>query len=36
MEDRYSLQTSAQNLITSAPFFQGLPESIVETALTNL
>ncbi|MFM2062151.1 MAG: hypothetical protein RLZZ507_1821 [Cyanobacteriota bacterium] len=36
MEDRYSLQTSAQNWITSAPFFQGLPESIVETALAHL
>ncbi len=36
MEDRYSLQTSAHNWITSAPFFQGLPESIVETALTHL
>ncbi|TAF04137.1 MAG: Crp/Fnr family transcriptional regulator [Nostocales cyanobacterium] len=36
MEDRYSLQISAQNWITSAPFFQGLPESIVEKALTHL
>lgn len=36
MEDRYSLQTSAHNWITSAPFFEGLPESIVGTALSHL
>lgn len=34
MEDRYSLQTP-ENQITSAPFFQGLPDSIVKTALVN-
>ncbi|MBD2692882.1 Crp/Fnr family transcriptional regulator [Anabaena catenula] len=36
MEDRYSLQITAHTWITSAPFFQGLPESIVEKALTHL
>ncbi|MDB9374562.1 Crp/Fnr family transcriptional regulator [Nodularia sphaerocarpa] len=37
MEDRYSVQaTSNPWIISSAPFFQGLPESAVELALTNL
>lgn len=36
MEDRYSLQASTNPWIISAPFFQGLPEAVVEVALTNL
>ncbi|BAZ47823.1 Crp/Fnr family transcriptional regulator [Nostoc sp. CENA67] len=37
MEDRYSLQEASTNpWIISAPFFQGLPEAVVEVALTNL
>jgi CRP/FNR family cyclic AMP-dependent transcriptional regulator len=36
MEDRYSLQTPAQIWINSVPFFQGLPESVVEKATTHL
>jgi CRP/FNR family cyclic AMP-dependent transcriptional regulator len=36
MEDRNSLQTPTHTWITSVPFFQGLPESVVETALTHL
>ncbi|MDJ0733652.1 MAG: Crp/Fnr family transcriptional regulator [Nostocaceae cyanobacterium] len=34
MEDRY-MQTAANPWIVSAPFFQGLPEDAVETALTH-
>ncbi|NET01302.1 MAG: Crp/Fnr family transcriptional regulator [Sphaerospermopsis sp. SIO1G1] len=36
MEDRYNSQTSAQNWTSLAPFFQGLPESTIEVALTHL
>jgi CRP/FNR family transcriptional regulator, cyclic AMP receptor protein len=37
MEDRYSLQAQANPwIITSAPFFQGLPEAVVVSALTHL
>lgn len=36
MEDRYSLQAHANPWMTSAPFFQGLPETVVETSLTHL
>ncbi|MEA5617815.1 Crp/Fnr family transcriptional regulator [Cronbergia sp. UHCC 0137] len=36
MEDRSTLQTTAHNWISTAPFYQGLPESAVELALTHL
>ncbi|MFB2769066.1 Crp/Fnr family transcriptional regulator [Pelatocladus sp. BLCC-F211] len=36
MEERYSVQTSANPWIYSAPFFQGLPSTIVEVALIHL
>ncbi|OUL19519.1 MULTISPECIES: Crp/Fnr family transcriptional regulator [unclassified Nostoc] len=36
MEDRYSLQTPTNPWMISAPFFQGLPELVVEPALTHL
>ncbi len=37
MEDRYSLQPPVnQWIIAEAPFFQGLPEAVVELALTHL
>ncbi|KOP28135.1 hypothetical protein AMR41_01620 [Hapalosiphon sp. MRB220] len=36
MEERYSVQTSVNPWIYSAPFFQGLPETVVEVALTHL
>ncbi|MBD2386199.1 Crp/Fnr family transcriptional regulator [Cylindrospermum sp. FACHB-282] len=36
MEDRYSLQPPAHHWMNSAPFFQGLPETVVEIALTHL
>jgi CRP/FNR family cyclic AMP-dependent transcriptional regulator len=36
MEDRYSLQASANPLTVLAPFFQGLPQAVVETTLTHL
>ncbi len=37
MEDRYSLLTPANpSIVTSAPFFQGLPEAVIELALTHL
>jgi CRP/FNR family cyclic AMP-dependent transcriptional regulator len=36
MEDRSSSNINAHNWIVSAPFFQGLPESAVEKALTHL
>lgn len=36
MEDRYNSQSSDHNWITSAPFFQGLPESTVAITLTHL
>lgn len=36
MEERYSVQTPANPWIYSAPFFQGLPETVVEVALTHL
>ncbi|WP_017654712.1 Crp/Fnr family transcriptional regulator [Fortiea contorta] len=36
MEDRYSLQAAANPLMNSTPFFQGLPEAVVEPALTHI
>ncbi|MBW4643608.1 MAG: Crp/Fnr family transcriptional regulator [Goleter apudmare HA4340-LM2] len=36
MEDRYSLQAPTNPWMISAPFFQGLPEIVVEPALTHL
>ncbi len=33
MEDRHSVQTPANAWILSAPFFQGLPEAVIELAL---
>ena len=36
MEERYNSQISAHNWISSAPFFQGLPESTINIALTHL
>ncbi|HLO86497.1 MAG TPA: Crp/Fnr family transcriptional regulator [Nostocaceae cyanobacterium] len=36
MEDRYSLSTPAHPWIITAPFFQGLPDVVIETALTHL
>jgi CRP/FNR family transcriptional regulator, cyclic AMP receptor protein len=36
MEDRFSLQTPINPWINSAPFFQGLPEAVVESALAHL
>jgi CRP-like cAMP-binding protein len=33
MEDRHSVQTPANTWILSAPFFQGLPEAVIELAL---
>ncbi|MBF2006197.1 Crp/Fnr family transcriptional regulator [Chlorogloeopsis fritschii PCC 9212] len=36
MEDRHSVQTPANPWILSAPFFQGLPASAIEVALTHL
>ncbi|MBA3923560.1 MAG: Crp/Fnr family transcriptional regulator [Nostocaceae cyanobacterium] len=36
MEDRYSFRAPVNPLIYSAPFFQGLPESAVEKAMTHL
>jgi CRP-like cAMP-binding protein len=36
MEERYSVQTPVNRWIYSAPFFQGLPETVVEVALTHL
>jgi CRP/FNR family transcriptional regulator, cyclic AMP receptor protein len=37
MEDRYSLQAPAnQWIIALSPFFQGLPEAVIELALTHL
>jgi CRP-like cAMP-binding protein len=36
MEDRSSSNVTAHNWISSAPFFQGLPDTVVEKALTNL
>jgi CRP/FNR family transcriptional regulator, cyclic AMP receptor protein len=36
MEDRYSLHAPANPWILTAPFFQGLPELAVETAITHL
>lgn len=36
MEDRYSLQAPANPWMISTPFFQGLPEAVVESALTHL
>ncbi len=35
MEDRYSLQSPANPWMLSAPFFQGLPEVVVELALAH-
>jgi CRP-like cAMP-binding protein len=36
MEDRYSVQATTNPLMHLAPFFQGLPETVVEQALTHL
>ncbi len=36
MKDRYSVQTPDNPWIFSTPFFQGLPEAVVETALAHL
>ena len=36
MEDRYSLHPPAQELTLSTPFFEGLPESAIKSALGNL
>lgn len=36
MEDRYSLQSPANPWMASTPFFQGLPEVVVELALAHL
>jgi CRP-like cAMP-binding protein len=36
MEDRYSLQAPTNPWIRSTPFFEGLPEVVVEPALTHL
>jgi CRP-like cAMP-binding protein len=36
MEDRYSLSTPTHPWIITAPFFQGLPDLVIETALTHL
>ncbi|KYC38220.1 hypothetical protein WA1_38420 [Scytonema hofmannii PCC 7110] len=36
MEERYSLQAPGNSWMNLAPFFQGLPETVVEPALTHL